>query len=299
MASFIKYEHSPVFLSMDEGILPATGLSVCNLIAANSCEISFDAQLDVAKYIGKQAISDDFHVGGPKTAKISLSYIPLIGPAVTSGVALASTGIFNLTGDFTSGHSIRVGSFLFNQCYLDTLGVQLAPNQPLRLTASFSSYDTTSFQDAAYSGIVNFGSLTSSAASGTAFSAIHALSSSVTGQSTSLPLSKTEINIQTSCARTPVYEVGASEPRTVLLDAVTRTTTIGGENVGQIINVSGANAALTLKFAEFGRLMDPTFSAANDYRFALNISGRVNSQSISAQPGRTAEGSVSIQENIY
>jgi hypothetical protein len=86
---------------------------------------------------------------------------------------------------------------------------------------------------------------------------------------------------------------------TVLLNNVTRQTSINGENVGKIIDFSGKSAILNLKLAEFGKLMDPTFNAANDYRIRFDITGKVSSQNLSAQISKTIDGSVQILENIY
>jgi hypothetical protein len=292
---FISYKDSPLFVSPNDGA-PETGLSLSHLIAASSCDLTFDASLDPAKYIGKSAISDDFHVNAAKATKLAFSYIPLVG-GVKSGIAEASTGIFNLTGD--SSCSIRLGNFLFQQCYLDSLTISINPNQPIRANANFSCYNESGVEGLSYSGLVHNGGFTVDSSSGTAFSALHALASSVSGQSVSLPESKTEISIQTTCSRTPVYEVGSTYPRTVLLNSVTRQTSVNGENIGTVVSVSGNSAVLNLKFAEFGKLMDPTFNAAVDYRLRLDISGRVTSQNLSAQVGRTVESQISLIENVF
>jgi hypothetical protein len=296
MAKFISYTDSPLFVSPNDGV-PETGVSLSNLIAASNCELTFDASLEPAKYIGKDAISDDFHVNAAKATKLAFSYIPLVGPNTLNGISAASTGIFNLTGD--SSCSIRFGNFLFRQCYLDSLTLSINPNQPIRANANFSCYNESGVENVSYTGLVNGGSFTLNSSTGTSFSALHALASSVTGQSVSLPESKTEISIQTNCSRVPIYEVGSVYPRTVLLNNVTRQTSINGENVGKIIDFSGKSAILNLKLAEFGKLMDPTFNAANDYRIRFDITGKVSSQNLSAQISKTIDGSVQILENIY
>ena len=296
MATFINYKDSPLFVSPNDGV-PETGVSLSHLIAASSCDLTFDAALDPAKYIGKSAVSDDFHVNAAKATKLAFSYTPLVGPALKDGVSAASTGIFNLTGD--SSCSIRLGNFLFRQCYLDSLTLSINPNQPIRVNANFSCYNESGVEGLSYLGLIHTGGFTSDTSSGTAFSALHALASSVSGQSVSLPESKTEISIQTTCSRTPVYEVGSTYPRTVLLNSVTRQTSVNGENIGTVIRASGNGAVLNLKLAEFGKLMDPTFNAAIDYRVRFDITGKVTSQNLSAQVGRTLEGGISIVENIY
>lgn len=293
---FISYKDSPLFVSPNDGV-PETGLSLSHLIAASSCDLTFDASLDPAKYIGKEAVSSDFHVNAAKATKLAFSYIPLVGDNVSPTISAASTGIFNLTGD--SSCSIRLGNFLFGQCYLDSLTLSINPNQPIRANANFSCYNESNIEGLSYTGLGGSFSFTINSSTGTAFSALHALSSSVSGQGVSLPESKTEISIQTTCSRTPVYEVGSTYPRTVLLNGVTRQTSVNGENVGEIVSFSGNSAVLNLKLAEFSKLMDPNFNATTDYRVRFDITGRVVSQNISAQVGRTIEGSVSISENIF
>lgn len=296
MATFINYKDSPLFVSPNTGV-PETGVSLSHLIAASSCDLTFDASLDPAKYIGKNAESSDFHVNAAKATKLAFSYIPLVGGNLLNGISAASTGIFNLTGD--SSCSIRLGNFLFQQCYLDSLTISINPNQPIKANANFSCYNESGIEGLSYSGLGGIFNFTSDSSNGTAYSALHALASSVSGQSVSLPESKTEISIQTTCSRTPVYEVGSTYPRTVLLNNVTRQTSVNGENVGSVIDFSGESAVLNLKLAEFGKLMDPTFNAATDYRVRFDITGKVTSQNLSAQVGRTLEGGISLVENIF
>lgn len=297
---FVSFVNSPVYLGTSEGQVPATGLAgVSNLIAANSCEVSFDSSLEAARYIGRNAVSDDFLTTSAQNVKISLSYLPLVGDNLNSGIQDASLLPLSLTGAFSeTGHSIRVGNFLFNRCYMDTLSIQISPNTPIRWSTQFSCYDASSITGVSYTGGIDNNGFTSNSLSGTAYSAIHALATNVSG-SASLPQSKTEISVQYQISRTPVYEVGSIIPRNVLLNTITRTTSISAENVGSVMDFSGKSAILNLKFAEFGKLMDPNFNAATDYRFMLGITGKVNNQSLSMQPGRTTEGNLQIVENIF
>lgn len=295
-ANFISYKDSPLFVSPNTGV-PETGVSLSHLIAASSCDLTFDASLDPAKYIGKSAVSSDFHVNAAKATKLAFSYIPLVGDNVFETVSAASTGIFNLTGE--SSCSIRLGNFLFRDCYLDSLTLSINPNQPIKANANFSCYNESGVEGLSFTGLGGSFGFTVDSSSGTSFSALHALASSVSGQSVSLPESKTEISIQTTCSRTPVYEVGSTYPRTVLLNGVTRQTSVNGENAGQIVSISGNLAVLNLKLAEFGKLMDPNFDAAEHYRVRFDITGRVSSQNLSAQVGRTVESSVQIISNEF
>lgn len=300
MSNFVSFVNSPVYLGTSEGQVPATGLAgISNLIAANSCEISFDSSLEAARYVGRNAVSDDFLTTSAQNVKISLSYLPLVGDNLNSGIQDASLVPLSMTGAFSeTGHSIRVGNFLFNRCYLDSLSIQITPNTPIRWSTQFSCYDASSITGSSYTGSVDNNSFTSNPLSGTAYSAIHALATNVSG-SASLPQSKTEISVQYQISRTPVYEVGSIVPRNVLLNTVSRTTSISAENIGSVATFSGASAILNLKFAEFGKLMDPNFNAAVNHRFSIGITGKINNQSLSAQPGRVLDANLTIQESLY
>jgi hypothetical protein len=299
-ANFISYKDSPVFLSPVDGIAPLTGVAnLSNLIAVNSCEINFEAALEPNRFIGKSVISNDYSVSGPKKSTISLQYLPLVGANTLSGIQEASLAPFGMTGDSVSGRSIRVSNFLFNQCYLDNLSVQLQAYQPIRVSAQFTSYDSVLLENDTYNGLSGDFEFLANPTSGAYLSCLHALSTNVSGSGFSLPESKTEISINYQCARTPVYEVGSQTPRTVLLDSVTRTTSVNGENIGKVVGYSGANAILNLRFGEFGKLMGGTFNPDTDTKLFIGITGRVNSQNLSLAPGKTAEGSVSLSDIIF
>ena len=297
--SFIRFEQTPVFLSTAEGIAPQTGAGVTNLIAANTCEISFEASVEPNKFLGRQVISDDFSTSGPKRSTISVSYMPLVGTNVYSSVQEASLMPFSMTGDFTSGHSVRVGNFLFNQCYLDTLSVQLQAYQPVRSTFQLTSYDTVLLENDVFDGIVNSASPLVDSSSGSYLSCLHALSTNVSGQSVSLPESKTDISVNYQCARSAIYDIGSLTPRTVLLQSVTRSTSVNGENVGRVVSHSGNSAVLNLRFGEFGKLINGVFDPDVDTKLHIGITGRINSQNLSMSPGRSLEGVVNIQESIF
>lgn len=299
MGSYIKYENCPIYLGLN-GQAPQTGAAgLNNLIAANSCEISFETQLEPQKFLGKQPVSDDFSTSGPMQAKISVTYTPLVGTNLVSGVQEASLAPLYMTGDSISGEKIIVGNFLFEQCYLDSLNIQINSWNNLKFTAQFQSHNVTNITGTNYSGSSDSVGFTSGTSVPTMYSSLHALSLGVSGNSLSIPESKTEIGIQTTCARTPIYEVGSITPTTVILNSVNRSTSLGGENVGQIVNFSGANAGLSLRFSEFGKLMESGFNPMADYKVAIDILGKVTSQNLSMQPNQVLQGNVSIVENIF
>jgi hypothetical protein len=128
---------------------------------------------------------------------------------------------------------------------------------------------------------------------------LHALRTNVSGDSVSLPESKTEISVNYQCSRTAVYEVGSLTPKTVLLQGVSRSTSIVGENIGRVISYSGNNASLNLSIGEFGKLTNGGFNPSTDTKLFIGITGRVVSQNLSFATNRIADGSISLVENLY
>ncbi len=55
--------------------------------------------------------------------------------------SVSQTGVLALTGEFETGHQIRVGNFLFKDCHLNSYSIQITPYQPIIFSADFNSYD--------------------------------------------------------------------------------------------------------------------------------------------------------------
>jgi hypothetical protein len=305
MSKFIQYTNVPVFANFSNvNTAPTTGIGgTSDLLAANSVSINFDTQLEPRKFLGKNPISNDYAPTGPLQAKLSLSWFPLIGENAFSRQA-SQTGVLALTGDFTTGHQIRVGNFLFKDCYLNSYSIQITPYQPVSFTADFNSFDVNSVERLTFTGLAGAPRLLKLAGTGAYFDAMHALAVGVTGNLEPLPLSKKSIQISTSCSRSAVYTIGSKLPERVILNSVERTVTVEGENVGSIIdfNGSGDGKSASFRFAPFryavtGNNFDPKTTHNN--QLVITVSGKISSQSLSVQPGNTLNGSVTIRENIF
>ena len=302
MSKFIQYTNVPVFANFSNiNTAPTTGVGTSDLLAANSVSINFDSQLEPRKYLGRSPISNDYAPTGPLQAKLSISWFPLIGENAFSR-QLSQTGVLALTGDFTTGHQIRVGNFLFRDCYLNSYSIQITPYQPVSFTADFNSFDVNSVERLTFTGLANAPRLLTTAGTGAYFDAMHALAVGIDGTLEPLPQSKKSVQISTSCSRSAVYTIGNKIPERVILNSVERTVTVEGENVGSIIdfNGSGDGTSVNFKFSPFryvvtGNNFDPTGS----HKLLIAVSGKISAQSLSVQPGNTLNGSVTIRENIF
>ena len=304
MSKFIQYTNVPVFANFSNiNTAPTTGAVTRDLLAANSVSINFDTQLEPRKYLGRNPIRNDYAPTGPLQAKLSISWFPLIGENAGSR-PMSQTGVLGLTGDFLTGHQIRVGNFLFKDCYLNSYSIQITPYQPVSFTADFNSFDVNNIEGTEFTGMARAPSLLSGAGTGTYFEAMHALAVGVTGNLEPLPQSKKSIQISTSCSRSAVYTIGSKIPERVFLNSVERTVTVEGENVGSIIdfNGSGDGKKIDFKFSPFryvvtGDSFDP--KADHNRQLVITVSGKISAQSLSVQPGNTLNGSVTIRENIF
>ena len=302
MSKFIKYTNVPVFANFSaENQAPLTGVGGSDLMAANEVSINFDTSLEPRKYLGKTPIRNDFAPTAPLAAKISFSWFPMIGENANSR-SVSQTGVLALTGEFETGHQIRVGNFLFKDCHLNSYSIQITPYQPIIFSADFNSYDVDTIEGTTFTGMANAPNLLKQAGTGAYFDSLHALAVGITGNLEPLPQSKKSAQISVSCSRTPVYTIGYKTPERVLLNSVERTVTIEGENVGQIIdfNGSGDGSFVSFRFSPFRHFITGTsFNPRSNYVFAIDVSGKIVGQSLTQQQGNSLNGSVTIRENIY
>lgn len=302
MSKFIKYTNVPVFANFSSpNQTPLTGDGGSDLMAANEVTMNFETSLEPRKYLGKTPISNDYAPTSPLGAKVSFSWFPLVGENANSR-GVSQTGVLALTGEFETGHQIRVGNFLFKDCHLNSYSVQITPYQPIVFSADFNCYDVDSVEGTQFTGMANAPSLLKQAGTGAYFDSLHALAVGVTGNLEPLPQSKKNIQISTSCSRTPVYTIGYKTPERVLLNNVERTITIEGENVGQIINFNGSGdgSFVSFRFSPFRSFVTgASFNPREDYLFSIDVSGKITSQSLTQQQGNSLNGSVTIRENIF
>jgi hypothetical protein len=301
MGSFLKYTDLPIFANFtQQDTAPVTTGSANHLFAATDASISLDPSISPNRYLGKPQNRVDFSPTGPMEGKFSLTFHPLIeqnGGTILNVQKTNQLSFFDLTGDFSAGHQIKVSNFLLKQCYLQSYSVKINAFQPVVVSANFVAYDIsqlTNTQLAAYTGVTPSLAVDSTKPY---YEVLHGLTTLMDAVTGNLPSTKTSIEIQVDCQRTPVYALGSKTPSSVILNTVERTTTIQGENIGNVVDVTGANAGATnLYFLPLSQL-GSTPSAGNKV-LSFDISGRVTSQQISISQGSIMNGKVVIKEAL-
>lgn len=293
MISFISAKNCPIYLNTTgENLAPHTG---SDFFAATSAALSFESPLEANKVFGQSSASNDYKIGGPVASRLGFSFYPLYGG---DEIIQGTLGFFGLTGDFNSGHNARFGNLELKKCYLDNYSLKIAPFAPIVVSANFSCFDASLVSGQTFTGENLPNSLTSG--SGAYLSSWHAVSVGVSGSGLNLPESRAEIDIQVNCGRSPVYGLGNVEASTALLDSVERVVSIRGENIGQIVNFSGGEAIVNLRFSPMGAFITGTnYDRVNSYVYAMDVTGKVISQNLSADPDGFLNGEVRIVENLY
>jgi hypothetical protein len=303
MANYLKYSDIPIFANfVTEATAPNASLAA-NVFAATEASLALDSNLQANRYLGKAQIRNDFSVNGPLEGKFSLAFYPLIEVAGDTSSSILNIqkanqlAFFALTGNFSQGHQIRMSNFLLKQCYLQNYSVKINAYQPISISANFISYDISEIKNQ---------TLTSTAISETIaknaeapyYEGLHALTSVMGGVTTNIPESKVSIDINVDCNRTPIYTLGQKTPDSVVLNTVERTTTIQGENIGAVMDISGANPGATeLYFLPLSSLGKNTPSDLSKV-LKFDINGRIISQQISTSQNSIANGRVVIKEII-
>jgi hypothetical protein len=296
--AFLKYSDLPIFADFTaENTEPTKTAS--KIFAATEASLALDPNLAPNRYLGKIQIKNDYATIGPLEGKFSFSFYPLIEQ--NEGVVLNiqksnQTSFFNLTGNFLNGHQIYFSNFLLKKCYLQSYSVKINPYQPVSVSANFISYDVRDLKGQSMSA---FSSALSVAKDSSTpyYEALHALTTKMDGSSVNIPSAKVSIEVNVDCQRTPIYTLGQQVPDTVVLTASERITTIQGEDVGAVVDITGANAGATNIY--FLPLSQNGIAPTNvNNVLSFDINGRIASQQLQVAQNSMMNGRVVIKEII-
>jgi hypothetical protein len=296
--AFLKYSDLPVFAEFtSENTAPSKDVS--KIFMATEASLSLDANLTANRYLGKAQVRNDFSTTGPLEGKFSMSFIPIIekDTSITNIQKENQLGFFGLTGDYQYGHQIYFSNFLLKKVYLQGYSVKINPYQPVSISANFVAYDITDLKGQTLSGFSEPLTVPKNTSS-PYYESLHALTTKMDGSTTNIPSTKISIEVNVDSQRTPIYTLGQQTPDSVVLTAVERTTTIQGENIGAVIDITGANPGTTnIHFLPLSK-KDNYIPDGNYNSLSFDINGRITSQQISVAQNSTLNGRVIIKEVI-
>jgi hypothetical protein len=296
--AFLKYSDLPVFAEFtSQNTAPSKDVS--KIFMATEASLSLDTNLAANRYLGKTQVRNDYSLTGPLEGKFSMSFIPIIekDTSITNIQKENQLGFFGLTGDFSNGHQIYFSNFLLKKVYLQGYSVKINPYQPVSVSANFISYDVTDLKGQTLSGFSESLTVPKNTSS-PYYESLHALTTKMDGSTTNIPSTKISIEVNVDCQRTPIYTLGQQTPDSVVLTAVERSTTVQGENVGAVVDVTGANPGATnIYFLPLSK-KDNYIPDENYNSLSFDINGRITSQQISVAQNSTLNGRIMIKEVI-
>lgn len=301
MANFLKYTDTPIFANFtgENGSIDSSSPS--NFFAATSASLSINPNLVENRFVNITQDKNNFSHNGPLEGKFSFTFYPLIETINKNHLNLDKNNqlaFFDLTGNFQTGHNIKIANLTLKKCYLQNYSIKIEPFKPVSVTANFTVYDLStsigsSITDAkpqfsiySQQGVPNYETL-----HGTATKMI---------DNDAYGKIKTSIDISVETLRTPIYIIGSKYPDGVILKSVERSTSIKSENIGAIVDISGGSVGNTsLYFMPYALTFNPTFTPnAQSAVLSFDINGRISSQQISISQNQTMEGSIVIKEII-
>jgi len=284
-----------------------------NLLMASEASVSIENALAPNRYIGSKTVSTDYSLIGPQTAKISMTFVPIIG-TTDAGSFLFNTKRFfeKATGNgyvcnFTTtegayGTTLRLSNFVFKKSFLQNYSIKINPYQPITISANYISYDLTSVIDrklVSYSDAIEY-TYPKLSQSSPIYSVMHGITTLISnsGDATYLPSTNLNIEINVDCQRTPIFNIGSVIPESVIVTAIERTTTIQGENINNVAGLTGKIAAFDVKFAPLSAIqsMGSAAQMAPFVQHTINISGVITSQQLSVSQNSMLNGRVVIKE---
>jgi hypothetical protein len=297
--AYLKYSDVPIFANFveDGGITEI--ISAKHMFAASDISINLDSNSAIKRFLGGS--KPEINPQGPLEAKISMTFFPMIENSTTTNLLNLQRqnqiSFFNLTGDFVLGHNLNVSNLTFKQTYLQNYSIKINPYQPVSVTANFISYDISSAEDKTLEKGKSFQIAANT--SKPTYEALHGLTTTLTTVSgvSLLPQTKTSIEINVNCQRTPIYPIGKRTPDSVKLISVERDINIQGEGIGKIMNFQGQDVPdMAIYFLPLSQLGTPASFSKNVLSF--NVNGKILSKQISVSQNSIANGRLSIKEVI-
>lgn len=300
MGNFLSYKDVPVFANFTSEARDVATSTSAHLFAASQVSINLTPNLTANRYLGKTQTRSDFSVTGPLEAKISITFFPMIETFGQNELNIQrdnQLAFFNTTGQFANGHAIQIGNYFFWRSYLQNYSVKINPYQPVSITANFTAYDIDSVVNLAFDKFAGtFLPIQKFADTKTVYKALHGLTTNMVGGGNELPTTKTSIEVNVDCGRTPIYALGSKIPSVVMLNTVERNVTVEGEGINKAITLSGAVAGATnIYFQPLDNTVPP---AENAHVLKFDINGRVISQDLSSSQGTSVNGRIVIKEII-
>jgi len=279
----LPYSEFPVYIGQAGAVTPPNEPN--GYIPATQLNVSYSTSSSARRKLGKSVdSSDQFTFDSALSADISVSCL------LQSGMV---SGLDFLLDENQEGYvNMKLGSGIYNQCYVKDVSLSISPFEPVVLSANFVSLDpavggTITGDTDAYRG--EFPPLDTDGI-------VYGHTCSINDSDDLLGQVQSQINFNRTYNRTPIYGLGSVNASSMLLDGVEEEISVSSTGLNSLIGFSGEKLTSTLQvnLDVGGNVGIGTSPTNNLIRFSAGA--RVLTESYSAQGGEVIQTTATIKQ---
>jgi hypothetical protein len=276
----LPYSEFPVYIGQAGAVTPPNEPN--GYVPATQLNVSYSTSSSARRKLGKSVdASDQFAFGGALSADISVSC--LLQSGMVSGLN------FLLDANQDDFVNIKLGSGIYNKCYVKDVSLSISPFEPVVLSANFVSLDP-----AVGGGITGDGNAYGGQEPPLDSDIIvYGHTCSVNDSAGVLGQVQSQINFKRAYNRTPIYGLGSVNASSMLLDGVEEEISVSSTGLNTLIGFSGEKLNNTLQ-VDLKYLGDNTPLINNFIKFPAGA--RVLAESYSAQGGEVIQTTATIKQ---
>ena len=280
----LPYSEFPVYIGQ-VGIGTDVPNEVNGYIPATQLNVSYSTSSSARRKLGKSVdSSDQFTFDSALSADISISCL------LQSGMV---SGLDFLLDENQDGYvNMKLGSGIYNQCYVKDVSLSVSPFEPVILSANFVSLDP-----AVGGGIIGDANpYNGQEPPLDSDGIVYGHTCSINDSANVLGQVQSQINFNRSYSRTPIYGLGSVNASSMLLDGVEEEISVSSTGLNSLINFSGEKLTSTLQvnLDVQGNVGIGTSPTNNLIRFPAGA--RVLTESYSAQGGEVIQTTATIKQ---
>lgn len=282
----LPYSEFPVYIGQ-VGVGSSAPNEVNDYVPATQLNVSYSTSSSARRKLGKSVdSSDQFTFGGALSADISVSC--LLQSGMVSGLD------FLLDANQDDFVNIKLGSGIYNQCYVKDVSLSISPFEPVVLSANFVSLDPAVGGSITGDGNAYGGQEPPLESDGI----VYGHTCSISDADDVLGQVQSQINFNRTYTRTPIYGLGSVNASSMLLDGVEEEISVSSTGLNTLIGFSGekltSNLQVSLKFKDGASSVG--LGTQTDDLIKFPAGARVLTESYSAQGGAAIQTTATIKQ---
>ena len=284
----IPYSEFPVYIGQ-AGVGSSTPPNEINdYLPVTQASVSYNTSSSARRKLGKSVdAADQFTFDSALSADISVSC--LLQSGMVSGLD------FLLDANQEGYVTMKLGSGIYNQCYVKDVSLSISPFAPVILQANFVSLDPVT--GGGITRNTSFVGIGSSSPTLDTDGIVYGHTCSVSDTANVLGQVQSQINFKRAYTRTPIYGLGSVNASSMLLDGVEEEMSVSSTGLDTLINFSGEKltSQLHVDLKIQGGVGIGTQSPIADL-IKFTAGARVLTESYSVQGGEAIQTTATIKQ---